>query len=51
MLALFIEFLFAALWLMGIVVAVGVLVFFGYALVDLIGERIYGRSPLERRLR
>lgn len=51
MLALLVEFLFAAVWLAAIVTAVGVLVFFGYMLVDLIGEKIYGRSPLERRLR
>jgi hypothetical protein len=45
------EFLFAAAWLAFIVGAVGVLVFFGYALVDLIGERIFGESPLDRRMR
>jgi hypothetical protein len=45
------EFLFAGLWLAGVVTAVAVVVFFGYALVDLIGERIFGESPLERRMR
>ena len=51
MLVLISEFLFAAAWFAFIVGAVGVIVFFGYALVDLIGERIYGESPLDRRMR
>jgi hypothetical protein len=42
--------MFAAVWLAGIVIAVGLVVFFAYMLVDLIGEKIYGKSPLERRL-
>lgn len=51
MLVVLADFLFAALWLAGIVTAVAVTVFLGYALVDLIGEKLYGRSPLERRMR
>lgn len=51
MLTLVSEFLFAATWLMLVVAAVGVVVFFGYMLVDWVGERVFGRSPLERRMR
>lgn len=51
MLTVLSEFLFAAVWLAAVVTGVGVVVFFGYALVDLIGERIYGESPLKRRMR
>lgn len=50
MLTLLAEFLFAAMWLMLIVVAVGMVVFMGYMLVDWVGERVYGESPLERRM-
>lgn len=50
MLTVLADFLFAAAWLAAIVTGVVVAVFFGYMLVDLIGEKIYGRSPLERRL-
>lgn len=51
MLTLISEFMAAALWLGAIVGAVFVAVFFGYALVDLIGEKVYGVSPLEQRMR
>lgn len=51
MLTLISEFMAAALWLGAIVGAVLVAVFFGYMLVDLIGEKVYGVSPLERGMK
>ena len=46
MISLMSEFLFAGMWIVGCVVAIGFVMFFAYMAIDYIGEKIYGKPVL-----